>query len=1043
MFARYSVGLSRFLQKGDGVTVVSTVRALSKDNAAADAAQNVIAGIEGPSASARAPRSVEDQLRQSDTSTSHTGGSPHGLPCGEETASEKTRIVGDPDATMTFPLEQLGPFGFQDLAGALLLKEFGAGLTPMGPGRDGGRDLFTRDKLTWSNADESVEQISGYSVFQIKSKAAETETEDAIWLWNNIREELQRWRNPDGDRATPPTTLVFVTNVRLSAYPESGGRDTIERKVAEFRAESATRSAKANDSHHPDAVRDARLLQIRSLRVLDRTWVQNALTNADSVRKAFPALLTATDAFSMLAELTGRISEGSLPDAFRDHARKRLSLDGAVWVVETGQASTEQIPLHEVIVDLPVLVGPADARRRATIVNAALDIGEHMLKPRLRPGNSKRHLVITGAPGNGKSTTAKFLVQVFRAALLEQDKLSSGQRQIVDGTRDALAGFGRKLPKHKRWPLLIDLKEIMQHRLLDEGGTLMRAIATQLSTQLDAGEVAPNVLDNWHRRWPWFVMLDGFDEVTDPNARRTVIERVQEFVEEAEVADADLMVVLTTRSQGYSDEINPDLFHRIDLDYLDSAEALHYATKVSTSRYPGDAARQSKVLQHLKSAAKNPAQRSLLRTPLQVMILLLIVDSSQRLEPDRYGLFSTYFELAFKRELGKGGQLQRVLDRFEPVIRNLHARIGFELHCRAESGRDPDPVIGEHELKDMIWEELTREGFKPVGKDAGLVDEVFQTALHRLVLLAPHGDGFGFDVRSLQELTAAMWLVDTRIEVVLRRLRLAAVSPHWRNTVLFAAGAIFNSWDSSRNHDLVATVQSLDTDWAYPLSGLFPIAPRLAVEMVDDGMVRNRPARRQELFAEGLRVLLQPPESDYGSVATALIRIALEHPEEHTALVHALASAHNGTRTARRNAWTLQGLAQAAPGSAPSLKRQMIVNVPASKEPPVIVDGHEDFLLDLQTMKVEPADLAAHAAALGTIHAELLGEPQQFESRAVTAVLRSADLMKPMNDALGLLMDSHPELMVVLRREIWPLIARAPVGGAISAVGTESEAGSE
>lgn len=956
-----------------------------------------------------------------------------------------------PDATMTFPLEKLGPFGFQDLAGALLLKVFGAGLTPMGPGRDGGRDLFTHDQLTWSNADgptsadEPVEQLTGYTVFQIKSKASETDTDDATWLWKNIRDELLRWCMADGDRGMPPTTLVFVTNVGLSAYPLSGGRDTIERKVAEFRDRvlSASQSAQAGDSTDPAVVRYQRLIQIRSVRVLDRTWVKTALTNAESIRKAFPALLTAPDAFSMLAELTGRISEDALPAAFRDHARKRLSIDGVVWLAETGASSSEQIPLHDVIVDLPVLTGPVDARSRDTVVRVALDIGEHMLKPRLRPGNGKRHLVITGAPGNGKSTTAKFLVQIFRAALLEQDTLSTWQRQIVDGTRAALAGFGRDLPKHQRWPLLIDLKEIMQHRLLDEGGTLMRAIATQLSTQLDAGQVAPNVLDAWHRRWPWFVMLDGFDEVTDPNARRTVIKRVQEFVEEAEVADADLMVVLTTRSQGYNDEFSPALFERIDLDYLNAPEALDYSARVTTARYPGDIARQDKVLQHLESASKNPAQRSLLRTPLQVMILILIADSSQRLEPDRYGLFSTYFELAFKRELGKGGRLQLVLDKLEPVIRSLHARIGFNLHSRAESGLDSDPVIDKRELQDMIWDELTREGFKPDGKDAGLVDDVFQTALHRLVLLAPRGDGFGFDVRSLQELTAAMWIVDARIEVVLRRLRLAAVSPHWRNTVLFAAGAIFHSGDSSRHHDLVATVQSLDTDWAYPLSGLFPIAPRLAIEMVDDGMVRNRPARRKDLYAEGLRVLQQPPESDFGSVATALIRIALEHSEEHTALVLALASAQNGTQTARQNAWTLQGLAQAAPGAQRDLTRQLIVNVPKSKEPLVTVDGLEAFVLDLQTMPVKSADEAAFTAAQGAILAELAGEPQQFDSRSVSDVLRSADLVMPINDALGLLTESHPQLMAVLRREIWPLLARAPVGGAISAVGTENEPGTE
>lgn len=141
------------------------------------------------------------------------------------------------------------------------------------------------------------------------------------------------------------------------------------------------------------------------------------------------------------------------------------------------------------------------------------------------------------------------------------------------------------------------------------------------------------------------------------------------------------MVVLTSRSLGYNDEISSDLCERIDLD---SSEAVRYTNKVVTTRYPLDVAWQEQVLQLLEATTRRPAQRGLLRRPLQVMILILIVDSSQRLEPDRYGLFSTYFELAFKRELRKGGRLQLVLDRFEAVIRALHSRIGFNLHACSE-----------------------------------------------------------------------------------------------------------------------------------------------------------------------------------------------------------------------------------------------------------------------------------------------------------------------------------------------------------------------
>jgi hypothetical protein len=43
---------------------------------------------------------------------------------------------------VAWDLQQLGPAGFQDLAAALAMQTFGAGVRVMGSGRDGGRDLY-------------------------------------------------------------------------------------------------------------------------------------------------------------------------------------------------------------------------------------------------------------------------------------------------------------------------------------------------------------------------------------------------------------------------------------------------------------------------------------------------------------------------------------------------------------------------------------------------------------------------------------------------------------------------------------------------------------------------------------------------------------------------------------------------------------------------------------------------------------------------------------------------------------------------------------
>ena len=51
---------------------------------------------------------------------------------------------------MSDDLEQLGPTGFQDLAAALAIKEFGADIEVMGPAVTAGRDLYYKGQLIGS-----------------------------------------------------------------------------------------------------------------------------------------------------------------------------------------------------------------------------------------------------------------------------------------------------------------------------------------------------------------------------------------------------------------------------------------------------------------------------------------------------------------------------------------------------------------------------------------------------------------------------------------------------------------------------------------------------------------------------------------------------------------------------------------------------------------------------------------------------------------------------------------------------------------------------
>jgi len=930
-----------------------------------------------------------------------------------------------------FPLEPLGPIAFQELAEALLIQACGILITPMGVGRDGGRDLKTTDTVRIEDGADPLE-IEDYTVFQVKHLATlGSHSENASWLWGAIRKELKQWMDSP-ERSMIPKTLVFVTNVPLTPFPGSGGRDTIEQLIRDYRAQvdkSVTSATDSNSRRYRN--RQRRFAQIESIRVLDRRWVTGALAGSDAVRKAFPQMLTAADVFAGIADFTGTLPVASMTEALREHARQSLSIDGAVWMAEGGDSKGRKVALHDLVVDLPVLVRHEIQQERDSIVDFVVDRAEKMLRPKFTAGDDRRHVVITGAAGNGKTTTAKFIVQVFRCAMLRGATLSQGQQKLVDGTVQALSAMGRELPAHLRWPVRIDLKDLLQKNQLLDGATMLSAITARVNAELDAGHLSAAKMTTWQREWPWLVVFDGFDEITDPNSRRTIIERIEQFIEEGEAANADLMVVLTTRSLGYNDEMSDKLFKRIDLDYLKPEEALAYADRVVGAMLSGDRKRQKQVMTAIKSAAKNPAQSGLLRTPLQILILTIIVDGSQYLDPDRYGLFSRYFDLAFDREKSKGTRLQTVLTNFEPVIRALHRRIGFVLHARAEAPDTPDPVLTERELRDLIWQELDAQGHKPAITNDPRVQSVLETATHRLVLLGPRGDGYGFDIRSLQELTAGQWLMEDDPRIAANRLRTAAASPHWRNAVLFATGYAFHGGNSALHREVLAIFGTLDVDKSARLGNIFPVAPRLALEMIDDGMVRNRPGFRDTLFEIALGTLFAPPEIQYAPLLEMLIRIADADVNERNALAAALRLAMSGTLTTRRNATLMRSLIDYRDRNKFTATRQMIVAVvPASLDKSRAGSATAWVNFNNETKHVPLHEPLARAVL--TIRKVSEDRADSFDSSAILQALSDPAIAPRLERALEHLLHTDERVLQELRK-VWAEATRRPIGTELEA----------
>ncbi|GAA0402947.1 hypothetical protein GCM10009530_63650 [Microbispora corallina] len=934
---------------------------------------------------------------------------------------------------MAYNLEQLGPIGFQDLAAALAVQTFGAGVSVMGAGRDGGRDLYFKGPLIWHKSDEEAGEVwDGYTVFQVKHKKqlSARPSDDASWLWGEVREELETWADPSSGRNPVPDHLVIITNVPLTPVPDAGGHDFLNTKIQGYI--DGLKDASRDVGKGADRkARLARISRLHKWRLWDGNQIQALLNSHAGVRQAFPGFLTAADVFANLAEFTGSLPLEQLEPGLRAHARTTLTSEGLIYFDEAGAGDGVSLPVHRVAIDLPVTLN--GGTERTTVIQHVLDRGEHMLRPKLTTHRGPRHLIVAGAPGNGKTTISKFLVQAYRAAMLTgASDLSTAHQQVISGMDEALQRFGRTLPQHRRWAMRIDLAQYAEKHGLDEDSTLISYIAERVSKRSNLGNVRPSALLAWMKRWPWFLVLDGLDEVTEPTVRKRLIERVTELVNNAEADDCDLFVVLTTRPIGYTENIAPAQFQRIDLDYLEPEQAVRYGTLVTMVRLH-DLDRTEKIIQQLKKAADDEALRNLLRTPLQVLILTIIVGAAGRLAPDRFSLFWGYYETVFKRERDKQTGFNRILQEHGQQIQQLHERIGFALQARSEAGDRSNATLTHQELENFTWEVLHDAGFKPSGVDADLRSNIVAAATRRLVLIAPHGDkGYGFDVRSLQELMAAMHLTTGPLDVVVERLRKAAPSPHWRNTWIFAAGRLFFDPQPHVQQALVELVESIDDDAYARLGNVVPIGPRLALDLIDDGMARGIPKWRDRLIAHGLQVLQEPLPPDLLTIARIVVRFADAGDQQREIIAEGLRDALVWSPRARKTTQQLQALVRIVAEEINSRPKTRwlaeVLKRPGDPTPPTPPDGWADFDDEIATypLSENEFDIVTRAvAALRWISRHGAGK-QHAED--ILAALAEDQAARALAAALNHVVPHEPILVLMLRDDVLPSVHRAAVG---------------
>jgi len=765
---------------------------------------------------------------------------------------------------MDYDLTRLSTRSFEQLVQALATAVLGPGLTVFGDGPDGGREATFDGPVPFPNA---AAPWDGYGVVQAKFRQRPLGGgRDADWVIDALKAELDKFIDPDR-KLRRPEYYLFATNVVLTPAVDSGGIDRVAALFADYRDR----------------------LAFKGWHVWHHDPLCTLLDTQEAVRTAYAAWITGGDVLArLLAQITPRTQD------FRaimvNFLQKELRAEQYVNLGQAGHNPEGPVPLARVFIDLPVgerNSGPLafgagrptpEPSDQATGIAELLEIGEQRLDPASNPAEKPSadrdsfwaewlwghpppppgRVVLIGGPGQGKSTLTQFLCQLHRVALLTNIAKAPLLPEVHDACaliREQCARASLTLPAMPRFPVRIELNRFAA--ALGAGGVsslfgwLLALVRRRTERDLCADD-----LRAWLKAWPWLLVLDGLDEVPETSNRKEVLHAVEDFLVDANDCNADLLLVATSRPQGYSDDFSPRYYrHRILLP-LAVSRALQYAQRLAEQRWGADQGKVTRIRERMAQAGREPATAHLMQSPLQVTIMTLLVETVGQPPRERWRLFDEYYRIIVQRERERAIPAADLLNAHEADIDVIHQRVGLRLQQQGAGTGGTDALLTRDELAALVSDRLEQQGHDGAERER-LTGAIITAALERLVfLVSPRDARIGFEIRSLQEFMAARCLLNGSDEQVRRRLRAIASLPYWRNVFLFAAGRCFH--DREHLRDRIHTLCCELNDGAGFDHALLT-GSQLALDILEDGAVARQPAQLRLFVRLALRLTELPP----------------------------------------------------------------------------------------------------------------------------------------------------------------------------------------
>lgn len=750
------------------------------------------------------------------------------------------------------------PDSFEQFIRALSIKTIGPGVTVFGNGPDGGREATFQGRINYPHPPQTTWE--GYGVIQAKFKErVEDADAEQAWAEKQLKRELNTWVESQ-IRIPKPDYYIYCTNVELTSA-KGGGRERLEAVFKDF---------------YPK-------LNLKGHAIWDANQLTAFVDGCAEIRQRFKCFFTTGD---LLESYANCITRTPCPDTIlTNYLCRELLSDEDARLSQAGDRSEDRIRLASVFVDLRVALAPSleppedemaghlppaalhDLLKAASNKLDPLALHEYRKEStdHKYPSHRFGRYVLLGGPGSGKSTIGQFLAQIHRAALLlrrEAHRVEPKVLKVADEIKKRCDEEKAIWPKTPRYPFRIELNSFAKAlaagaNTKDGVDTLSEYIRKKLSQDTI---VCHEDIRNWFQQFPCLLILDGLDEVPPSSNRHEVVAAIQNFLIEARDLQADLMVIATSRPDGYSGEFDGDEVAQFHLLPFSKNRALVCAQRYvnAKSAVKGDQ-RAGEAMSIIKNSIENPLIARLMRSPLQVTFMVTVVAASGKPSESRWQLFNDYYRTIYERELHKAVRpFDKVLNERRQDIDALHHRVGFILQCRGELSGGTQADLSLVEFQDLVRDCLEENGLSGDELEK-LVDGIVGAASQRLVFLTSRTHGrLSFDVRSLQEYMAAACITNADSDEILKRLDAVAHSAYWKNTFLFAIGSFFVE-PKLRPHREKIRILCDDLNRKDVKRSESKLGSRLALDILEGGIIGHVPLFSRSLACCALELLVFKP----------------------------------------------------------------------------------------------------------------------------------------------------------------------------------------